>query len=145
MAGRTTVINPDNFVKVKRHLSNGRTLDVGSGSAHPHADVTLDIDPDADPDVIHDVEEGLPFQENEFENATAIHILEHVSDDSFLLDELKRVARERVVVVIPIGERPSDDSHKRVYMPEDLDKFDPDTVEESGMGGFIDAVMVWRF
>jgi len=144
VTGRTTIANPDNFVKTMKHLSDGRTLDVGSGNAHPHADVTLDVDPDADPDVVHNVEEGLPFGENEFENATAIHILEHVADDLFLLDELKRVARRRVVAVIPIGER-DDPSHRRVYMPEDLDRFDPDEVEQSGMGGFVDAVMVWKF
>jgi len=59
------------------------------------------------------------------------------------LDELKRVARKRVVAVIPIGER-DDPSHRRVYMPEDLERFDPDIVEQSEMAGLIDAVMVWR-
>jgi len=143
MTGRTTIVNPDNFLKVRKHLSDGRTLDVGSGDAHPHADVTLDMNPKVNPDVVHNVEEGLPFKENEFEIATAIHVLEHVTDDFFVLDELKRVARKRVVAVIPIGER-NDPDHVRVYMPEDLDKFNPDVVEKSGMAGFIDAVMVWR-
>jgi len=29
-------------------------------------------------------------------------------------------------------------------MPKDLEKFDADIVEKSEMGGYIDAVMVWR-
>ena len=48
------------------------------------------------------------------------------------------------MAVIPIGER-NDPDHQRVYMPEDLNRFDPDVVEQSRMGGFTDAVMVWKF
>jgi len=72
-----------------------------------------------------------------------LHVLEHVSNDSFLVNELKRVARERVVAVVPVGER-NDPDHKRVYMPKDLKRFDPDIVEQSQMDGLIDAVMVWK-
>jgi len=72
-----------------------------------------------------------------------LHVLEHVPNDSSLLDELKRVARKRVVVVIPIGER-DDPDHERIYMPKDLEKFDADIVEQNQMGGLIDAVMVWK-
>ena len=42
------------------------------------------------------------------------------------------MAQERVVAVIPIGER-NDPDHQRVYMPEDLNRFDPDVVEQSRM------------
>jgi len=72
-----------------------------------------------------------------------LHVLEHVSNDSSLLDELKRVAQERVVAVVPVGER-NDPDHERFYMPKDLEKFDPDVVKQSQMGGLIDAVMVWK-
>jgi len=108
------------------------------------ADTTVDIDEDAEPDVVHDLDEfPYPFEENEYGTCWLIHILEHLEDPDKALEEAKRIASDRVIAIIPIGERP-DDSHKRVYMPEDLDKFNPDTVEKSGMGGFIDAVMVWR-
>jgi len=59
------------------------------------------------------------------------------------LHVLEQVARERVVAVVPVGER-NDPDHERVYMPEDLEKFDADVVEKSEMGGYIDAVMVWK-
>jgi len=123
---------------------NGSVLDVGAGEVKQFGWDTLDDDPSTNPDFLHDVEDGLPFDDGSYTNTTAIHILEHVKDDLFLLDELKRVARKRVVVVIPIGER-NDPTHRRVYMPKDLDKFDPDVIEQSGMGGLIDAVMVWKF
>jgi len=119
-------------------------LDVGAGEVRQFGWDTLDNDPSLEPDFLHDVEDGLPFKDGSYANVVCLHTLEHVADDMFLLDELKRVARERVVAVIPIGER-NDPDHKRVYMPEDLDRFDPDVVEQSRMGGLIDAVMVWKF
>ena len=138
------MINPDNFVKVKKHLVNGDVLDVGAGEVRQFGWDTLDSDPSLEPDFLHDVEDGLPFEDGSYANVVCLHVLEHVSDDMFLLDELKRVAQERVVAVIPIGER-NDPDHQRVYMPEDLNRFDPDVVEQSRMGGFTDAVMVWKF
>jgi len=143
MPGRNAPINPDNYIKVKKHLVKGDVLDVGAGNVDQFGWDTLDSDPDVSPDYLYDIEDGLPFEDGAYTNVVCLHVLEHVADDSFLLDELKRVARERVVVIIPIGER-GDPDHERAYMPEELDKFAPDTVEESGMGGFIDAVMVWR-
>jgi len=122
---------------------DGDVLDVGAGEVKQFGWDTLDGDPSTDPDFLHDVEDGLPFDDGSYANVVCLHIMEHVADDLFLLDELKRVARERIVAVIPIGER-NDPDHKRVYMPEDLDRFDPDIVEKSKMGGYIDAVMVWR-
>jgi len=59
------------------------------------------------------------------------------------LHVLEQVARERVVAVVPVGER-NDPDHERTYMPKDLKRFDPDVVEQSQMGGLIDAVMVWK-
>jgi len=144
MPGRREPINPDNYIRVKKHLVNGSVLDVGAGEVKQFGWDTLDSNPSTNPDFLHDVEDGLPFDDESYTNTTAIHILEHIKDDLFLLDELKRVARKRVVVVIPIGER-NDPDHRRTYMPEDLEKFDPDVVEQSRMGGLIDAVLVWKF
>jgi len=108
------------------------------------ADTTVDIDEEGNPDVVHDLDEfPYPFDEDEFDTCWLIHVLEHLENPDQALEEAKRIASDRVIAIIPIGER-DDPDHERVYMPEDLDKFDPDTVEESGMGGLIDAVMVWR-
>jgi len=143
MPGRNAPINPDNLLKVKKHFVNGDVLDVGAGEINQFGWDTLDSDPSVSPDYLHDVEEGLPFEDGSYANVVCLHLLEHVSDESFLLDELKRVARERVVAVVPVGER-DDPDHERVYMPKDLKRFDPDVVEQSQMGGLIDAVMVWK-
>jgi len=108
------------------------------------ADTTVDIDEDAEPDVVHDLDEfPYPFDENEFDTCWLIHVLEHLKNPNQALEEAKRIASDRVIAIIPIGER-DDPDHKRVYMLGDLDKFNPDTFEVSGMSGFVDAVLVWR-
>jgi len=104
----------------------------------------VDLDEDAEPDVVHDLDEfPYPFDENEFDTCWLIHILEHLEDPDQALGEAKRIASDRVIAIIPIGKR-DDPDHKRVYMPDDVEEFDPDTVEKSTMGGFMDAVMVWK-
>jgi len=143
MKGRNAPINPDNLIKAKKY-SVGRVLDLGCGEINL-ADTTVDVDEGVKPDVVHDLDEfPYPFDENEYGTVWLIHVLEHLQKPNKALREAKRIAEKRVIVILPIGERPLDDGHKRVYMPEDLDKFNPDVVEKSRMGGFIDAVMVWR-
>jgi len=116
---------------------------LGSGNVDL-ADTTVDIDEDAEPDVVHNLDEfPYPFDENEFDTCWLIHVLEHLENPDRALEEAKRIASDRVIAIIPIGKR-NDPDHKRVYMPEDLGEFDPDVVERSMMGGFMDAVMAWR-
>lgn len=141
MTGREGVINPDNFVKVRRMLADGRTLDIGSGNIHPHADVTLDIEPATDPDVVADLTEGIPFEDDAFANVAAVHVVEHLEDDVRLFEEMRRVASERAVAVVPIGHRPDPD-HEHVYRDgqEVVERFDADDWVVSSMGPDCDVV-----
>jgi len=141
MSDRKAPINPDNFVRAIHH-SKGSVLDLGAGKVEL-ADTTVDIE--GEPDLKCDLNEfPYPFDENEYDTIWAIHVLEHLEEPEKAIEEMKRIAKERVVAVVPIGER-NDPDHKRVYMPEDLDEFDFDIIEQSEMGGLIDAVMVWKF
>jgi len=116
---------------------------LGSGNVDL-ADTTVDIEEDAEPDVVHDLDEfPYPFEEDEYDTCWLIHVIEHLENPDQALEEAKRIASDRVIAIIPIGER-NDPNHERVYMPEDLDKFDFDEVEQSEMSGFVDAVLVWR-
>jgi ubiquinone/menaquinone biosynthesis C-methylase UbiE len=49
--------------------------------------------------------ERLPFRDGEFDTVVSTHTLEHVRDIRRAIDELRRVARQRVIVVVP-KERP---------------------------------------
>ncbi len=45
--------------------------------------------------------EALPFPDRSFDTVTCCHVLEHVQDASATVRELRRVARRRLVVVVP--------------------------------------------
>lgn len=49
--------------------------------------------------------EKLPFADNSFDTVVSTHMLEHVRDLGAVLAELRRVARQRVIIVVPC-ERP---------------------------------------
>lgn len=142
---RDAPINPDNFVKVEQFLAPGETLDLGCGSIERY-DHRVDISEEYEPDTVWDLNETpLPFDDGAFDNVIAVHVLEHLEDDLAVLAEMKRIATERVVVVVPIGERPETDDHERELEHDEwVDRFDPDDTVLSAMGGYYDLVAVWR-
>jgi len=72
-------------------------LNLGSGEDYKDGDwINLDIRESANPDIVHDIEEGLPFEGDSIELVKARDILEHISRDKirFVLSEIKRVLEE---------------------------------------------------
>lgn len=139
-----TPVNPDNFVKVNRFLADGDTVDLGAGPVDEY-DHCVDIVEEYSPDTVHNLEESLPFEDNLFTNAVAVHVIEHVSNDRQMLQEMQRVATDRVVVVVPIGARPATDDHERELDKDEwLDRYSPGDWTLSSMAGYYDLVMVWR-
>jgi SAM-dependent methyltransferase len=49
--------------------------------------------------------ESLPFEDNSFDTVICTHVLEHVRDLNLSVNELKRVCRKKLIVVLP-RERP---------------------------------------
>lgn len=76
--------------------------------------------------------EKLPFQDNEFDTTILFNVLEH-GDDEKVLKEAKRVAKKRILVIVPkevdrrleqagvIFRHYLDKSHLREYRKEDLE------------------------
>jgi len=138
--GRKAPINPDNFLKALEH-SKRPILDLGSGGVDL-ADTTVDIDGNAD--VLWNLDEfPYPFDDNSYKTCWMIHVLEHLKEPDKALSEMKRIAGERAIVILPVGWR-NDLGHKRIYMPEDIKNFGADIVEYSQMAGLFDAVLVWE-
>jgi len=94
-------------------------LNLGSGK-RPIADaVNVDCNPDnPGVNVVCDIEDGLPFDEDFFDGVIAYHILEHVRDLSKVLSELHRVCKHgaRIKIEAPHWTNPTfcdDPTHVR--------------------------------
>jgi len=142
MAGRKAPKNPDNFLKVNKHLKEGSTVDLGCGDVRLY-DYRVDGDASVEPDLVHDLEEPLPIEDNSFANAVLVHTLEHLYNDLRTLQEAKRIA-ERVVAVVPLGWR-NDEGHRREFRnaQEAVERYEPDEVDYSSMAGLFDLVMIF--
>jgi len=83
-------------------------LDVGCRDAilkkFLRADVSysgLDLFPGPEVDHVGNAEEGLPFPDGAFDAVVALDLLEHTNNIWFVYDELMRVARHQVIVLLP--------------------------------------------
>ena len=122
------------FEEAKR-LSNGKgIINIGAGPNRtfgaqvvawdPEVVVNIDIEPDGLPNFIQlDVEsEPLPFADKQFGVAYCSHVLEHLDNWQFCLDEMVRVA-DYVVIVLPDPQYFSgwiDPEHKQHFSIDDI-------------------------
>ncbi len=74
---------------LKRHLRGGIAY------------TGIDLAPGPGVDQVANVEGGLPFDDTSFDAVVALDLLEHVDRIWFAFDELLRVARRQVVVLLP--------------------------------------------
>jgi len=82
-----------------------RKLNLGSGR-NKHKDcINIDINPNTEPDIVRDIEKGLPFEDNSVDEVIAEHFLEHVKDIQPVMFEILRVLKPGgfFKAVVPIG------------------------------------------
>ncbi len=75
-------------------------LNLGCGMIHSKGYVNIDIDQVAAPDLLLDVEEGLPYEDNTVDEVRAIDFLEHIHQDKvvFVMQEIHRVLKPQGVL-----------------------------------------------
>lgn len=79
-------------------------LDVGCDQRHLENFVGgryVGVDVGGKPDVVADLEWGLPFGDHSFDCVVGFDVLEHIDDLHVLFDEMCRVSREHVIVGLP--------------------------------------------
>jgi len=124
------------FEEAKR-LSGGKgIINIGAGpnrtfgaqvvARDPEVLANIDIDPDGLPNFIRlDVEsDSLPFADKQFGVAYCSHVLEHLDNWEFALNEMVRVA-DYVVIVLPDPKYFSgwiDPEHKQHFSPDDINQ-----------------------
>ncbi len=89
---------------ILQNYLRGSMLDVGCDQKHLAKIVTgryVGVDSSGKPDLVVNVENGLPFKNKSFDTVVAFDILEHVDNIHYVFDELCRVARRFVVIGVP--------------------------------------------
>jgi len=84
--------------------SNWNILDIGCGyNPHPLANTICDVQNLTSyyekKKFVHIKEKKLPFKDNEFDFVIASHVIEHVEDPIFFLDELERISKKGYIEV----------------------------------------------
>jgi predicted SAM-dependent methyltransferase len=75
-------------------------LNIGCGHRPMQDAINLDYDELCYPDVLRNIEEGLPFDDNKFEYVYTSHLIEHVKDVFFFMYEIWRVSKNKAKVEI---------------------------------------------
>ena len=80
--------------------------------------VNIDKDASVNPDIVRDLEKGLPFDDNSIDEIYAHHVLEHTEDFIFVLSEIYRVCKNgaEIEIEVPLGIT-DDPTHKTFFTP----------------------------
>ncbi|QKQ98769.1 hypothetical protein GKQ38_04560 [Candidatus Nanohaloarchaea archaeon] len=99
--------------------------DIGCGNEKPGKDwIGVNYPETEDADIVHDLEKGLPFDHELFEEdrATVIrlhHVIEHIENQDKLLEDIAKLADEdaeiRITVPHYLHVNSKDSDHKRDY------------------------------
>lgn len=112
---RETDINQECLMAISENLVGKKVLDIACGRGYLvrqlacYYEVTgadIVIDPkliDSMPEVVfkETTLENLPFKDQEFDSVICAHTLEHVQDIQFAINELKRVTKKRLIIILP--------------------------------------------
>jgi predicted SAM-dependent methyltransferase len=93
-----------------------RNINIGSSTDRRPGFLNIDIDASAKPDIVRDIEKGLPFDDNSVNEIYCSHTLEHIHDLLFVLREFYRVLKPgaRLTIVVPLMDA-SDMTHVRFF------------------------------
>ncbi|MFA6428755.1 MAG: class I SAM-dependent methyltransferase [Candidatus Buchananbacteria bacterium] len=108
-----------------------KKIDLGCGySKRDKESLGVDIVALPGVDVVCDINQGLPFADNEIDEVYSRHFLEHVDDIFFVMKEIYRVIKPdgRVIIKVPYFATPtaySDLTHRRFFGIYSFQCFDP--------------------
>jgi len=93
-----------------------RKINIGAGQEKLLGFMSIDIDPFVKPDIVRDIEKGLPLDDNSVDEVKCSHVLEHIRDLLFVLREFYRVCRNgaKITITVPLMDA-SDMTHVRFF------------------------------
>jgi len=87
----------------KQEQKQLRKLNLGSGNRKlPKEEgwINIDINKKHNPDIIRNLNYGLPFEDNSIDEIYASHIIEHIDDIFFFMYEIWRVCKNDTIVKV---------------------------------------------
>lgn len=131
-------------------------INLGSGNTRIEGFVNVDSDINTNPDILCDIQENLPFDDNSIEEVRAYHILEHIGDKFFgFMKELYRVCKPDTIIDVRVPHHRhdyfyGDPSHVRPITIENMKRFSKSEGDlHTGLQNFgallnIDFSIVWH-
>jgi len=111
-------------------MNKPKILNLGCGLNHIPGALNVDIDKRFKPDLVLDLENPLPFQDNSFDLILAYHILEHIRNFKQLMLELWRILKPGGLLKVKVPSRDhfvayQDPTHVRFFDLHTLNYFEP--------------------
>lgn len=112
---RKTDLTQECVKRIEQNISGQTVLDIACGRGYLAKRLSREYQVTAadmivDPKAVHDYPQvtfrqaeltDLPFADQEFDTVVCTHTLEHIPDIGQAVNELRRVAKERLIVVLP--------------------------------------------
>lgn len=104
------------FHPIVKRMNGERRLNIGAGVDKIPGFIHIDIDSATKPDIIRDIEKGLPFDDSSIDEIKCSHVLEHIHDLLFVLREFYRVSKNsaKITIIVPLMDV-SDMTHIRLF------------------------------
>lgn len=106
-----SIIRNDEYRSLSALTLSGKILDVGGSRKSgyheiikgEHTFTVINIDKDCEPDFFVNVEEAFPFEDNSFDHAVCLNVLEHVFEFQHVFSEQVRCVKKggKIVVAAP--------------------------------------------
>jgi len=116
----------------KKEVKLPRYLNLGSGNRPGDTKlgwINVDIDKGCNPDVVRNLDKGLPFDTNSADYVRASHVIEHVDDVFWFMYEIWRVSKHdgTVEIIAPNHAHLMSiyANHKRFIRPQYFDMWHP--------------------
>ena len=80
-----------------------RRLDIGCGNRKHEGYIGIDFEYKEGVDIVRDLEKGLPFDDDSVDEIFASHILEHLNELNFVMEECYRVLKKGGImrIIVP--------------------------------------------
>ncbi len=88
-------------------------IELGCGKNKHKGAICIDKNKECKPDILHDLEDGIPFDDNSVDKVLAFHVLEHLSDKEKIMSEIHRVLKPGGLFIfeVPSAEGPGAFAH----------------------------------